>query len=46
MGMTTWRTSVFPDSASGCFVLPVKRSVREADEVDAGDVVEVLLRVL
>lgn len=46
IGATTWRTSVFPDSASGCFAMPVKRAVREANGVEAGDSVEVTLRVL
>lgn len=46
IGATTWRTSVFPDSASGCFVLPVKQSVREANGVEAGDRVVVVLRVV
>ncbi len=45
IGETSWRTSVFPDAASGCFVLPVKRSVREANEVQAGDWVTVHLSV-
>ena len=40
-----WRTSVFPDAASGCFVLPIKRAVRQANGVEAGDRVEVHLRV-
>jgi hypothetical protein len=44
IGRTTWRTSLFPDKASGCFVLPVKRAVREANGVDEGDLVEVALR--
>lgn len=46
IGGTTWRTSVFPDSASRCFVLPVKRAVREAAGIEAGDAVEVGVRVL
>jgi hypothetical protein len=45
VGGTTWRTSVFPDAASGCFVLPIKRAVREAEGVEAGDSVAVLLRI-
>jgi len=45
IGTTTWRTSVFPDSASGRFVLPVKRSVRLANGVEAGDTVTVHLRI-
>jgi hypothetical protein len=46
VGPSAWRTSVFPDKASGCFVLPVKRAVRLANGVGAGDVVEVTLRLL
>ncbi len=46
LGRSTWRTSVFPDSASGCFVLPVKRAVRQANGIEAGDSVEVVLRVV
>ena len=46
VGATTWRTSVFPDRASGCFLLPVKKAVRRAEGVDAGDPVTVRLRVL
>ncbi len=46
VGEMTWRTSVFPDSESGCFVLPVKRAVREANGVEAGDEIEVGLAVV
>ena len=45
LGVTTWRTSVFPDAASGSYLLPVKRPVRRANDLEAGDVVRVLLRV-
>lgn len=46
VGSTTWRTSVFPDSRSGCFVLPVKRAVRQAEGLGEGDPVTVTLRVV
>lgn len=46
IGATTWRTSVFPHSASGCFVLPVKKAVRSAERIDVGDPVEIALAVL
>ena len=42
----TWRTSVFRDSESGCFVLPMKRAVREANAVGPGDEIEVALEVV
>jgi hypothetical protein len=46
VGTTTWRTSVFPQSSAGPYVLPVKRAVREANDVDVGDEVDVWLEVL
>ena len=37
VGGTTWTTSIFPDGARGAYVLPVKRAVRRAEALDAGD---------
>ncbi|MGH3739018.1 MAG: DUF1905 domain-containing protein [Micromonosporaceae bacterium] len=37
VGGSTWTTSIFPDSARGRYVLPVKRAVRKAESLDAGD---------
>ena len=38
VGGSTWRTSVFPDAKSGCFVLPFKQAIRRAEGLDIGDV--------
>ena len=46
VGATTWRTSVFPGVSRGAFVLPIKRAVRHAEDLDDGDHVTVTLRVL
>ena len=46
IGPTTWRTSVFPDTQSGSYVLPVKKAVRTAAAIDAGDDAAVSLAVL
>lgn len=43
IGGSTWRTSVFPDKKSGCFVLPIKAAIRKAEEISTGDRVEVNL---
>lgn len=43
---STWRTSLFPDTSRGTFVLPVKKAVRTAAKVGDGDLVDVTLRVL
>lgn len=45
IGGHTWQTSVFPDSKSGSFLLPVKKAVRAAAHVSAGDEVDVRLSV-
>lgn len=41
----TWQTSVFPDSKIGSYLLPVKKAVRNATGISAGDEVAVRLLV-
>ena len=43
IGQTVWATSVFPEKATGSYLLPVKRSVREREGIDDGDSVTVRL---
>jgi hypothetical protein len=38
VGTTSWTTSIFPGSGGGPYVLPVKRAVRRAEDLDVGDV--------
>jgi hypothetical protein len=38
LGGSEWRTSIFPDSKSGCYVLPVKKAVRKTENVEVGDI--------
>ena len=45
IGETTWSTSIFPDSKTGCYFLPIKASVRAAEGVSVGDQVTVQLVV-
>lgn len=45
IGVTRWATSIFPDSKSGCFVLPLKKAVRTAEKIDVGDTAEIDLSV-
>ena len=45
-GTSLWRTSVFPDSDSGCYVLPVKKAVRAAEGVTEDDDLTVTISVL
>jgi hypothetical protein len=43
IGATAWSTSIFPDATRRAFVLPVKKAVRTAEGVEAGDRVAVSL---
>jgi hypothetical protein len=47
IGATTWRTSVFPNSAAaGTFALPLKKAVRKAEGLEVGDSTTIELRVV
>ncbi|HEY5990817.1 MAG TPA: DUF1905 domain-containing protein [Streptosporangiaceae bacterium] len=37
VGSCAWQTSIFPDSKAGTYLLPVKRAVRAAELLEAGD---------
>src|SRR5262249_10621903 len=44
VGATSWRTSIFPDSKTGAYLLPVKKEVRLAEHLEAGDEVRAQLQ--
>lgn len=44
-GTTSWSTSLFPDTKLQSYVLPVKRSVRVAEALEAGAMITVELRL-
>lgn len=46
VGCTTWRTSLFPDATTGGYVLPMKKPVRRAEGLEAGDACDVMLEVV
>jgi hypothetical protein len=41
IGVTSWKTSLFPDSKSGGYLLPVKAEVRRKENVGDGDLCSV-----
>jgi Domain of unknown function (DUF1905) len=46
IGSSAWSTSVFPDKSTGCFLLPVKKPVRLAEQLDDGDTASVTLELI
>ena len=45
IGSMSWDTSIFPDSKSGSFLLPIKKSVRIAENLHAEKLVRVTLEI-
>ena len=45
VGATSWQTSLFPDSKTGAYLLPVKKAVRVAERLHAGDAVRAVLQI-
>jgi len=45
IGRTTWKTSIFPDTKSGSYLLPLKADVRKKEKISADDTVNVSLEV-
>jgi hypothetical protein len=46
LGGSLWSTSIFPEAASGCYLLPVKKAIRTAEKIDDGDEVMVELELV
>ncbi len=45
MGNSQWSTSLFPSKELGAYVLPIKREVRNREQLDIGDVATVSIKV-
>lgn len=45
-GTTSWCTSLFPDKENDTFILPIKKSVRIAEDVEEGSLVNMTIEVL
>ncbi|MGL5826695.1 MAG: DUF1905 domain-containing protein [Nocardioides sp.] len=45
IGTTAWPTSIFPTKDRGSYLLPVKKAVRRAEDLEPGDVVSAELRM-
>ncbi len=41
IGQTEWKTSLFPDKASGSFLLPIKAAVRKKENLTTGQTLSV-----
>jgi hypothetical protein len=45
IGETSWKTSIFPSKDRDAYILPIKKSVRVAEDVGVNSVVSVALTI-
>ena len=45
LGASRWGTSIFPSKEARSFILPIKKSVRAAEEVGVGDLCSITIHV-
>ena len=46
LGINTWQTSIFPDKKSESYLLPIKKDIRLANNIDNGSTVRVTLTII
>lgn len=46
VGKTVWKTSIFPESKDGAFLLLIKAEVRKKESIKAGDLVSFKIDIL
>jgi len=45
-GNTSWKTSIFPDSKTGVYILPIKSEVRKKEDIQAGKMLNYSIEIL
>ena len=46
IGNTAWNTSIFPDSKTGTYVLPIKAKIRQCEGIEVGDSVSITITTI
>ncbi|MDX1975205.1 MAG: DUF1905 domain-containing protein [Rickettsiales bacterium] len=45
IGSTSWKTSIFPDTKAGAYLLPIKSDVRKKEKITSGDTVKISITI-
>lgn len=46
IGQTKWQTSIFTDTKSNSYMLPLKTEVRKAENIDVDSIVQIELEII
>ncbi len=46
LGKTVWETSLFPNKKENCYIMAIKKSVRQSEGIFDGDEVRIVLELI
>jgi len=46
VGKTTWKTSLFPDTKSECYFIPIKAEIRKKEGIKEGGIIQISIQIL
>lgn len=46
VGKSEWKTSIFPDTTSATYLLPIKKAIRKAENLNIRDMVNIKVRLI
>ncbi len=46
IGTSSWKTSIFPDSKSSCFLLPIKSEIRKVERIMVDESCRVQIEII
>lgn len=46
LGLSVWKTSIFPDKQSGTYLLPLKSKIRVAEDIGDDDTIHFTIKIL
>lgn len=46
IGNSVWKTSIFPDTKSNTYLLPVKKQIRTTEQIFVGSMVQVVITLI
>jgi hypothetical protein len=46
VGKTTWKTSMFPNSKTKEYIIPIKSAIRKSEKISENDIISIQIQIL